>query len=393
MLKNFRDFIANNYKISGDSNYLYQVYTSFLQSTTSSEIVRYFNSFSCTFQNNILDVIKKFCEENELIFLIKDFHKNKKSIFGSGRISFSYEEEKNINIQDIFSIQYTLSYKENLFLFLHVNLQEETISFQVISKIEEKPIQDKIVSFLESFRKKDENRQQIYSLIQEKDGLVFSEIGDIHHSFLEENYITSIVKTFYFLQSELSKEFLQNKFVLLSGPPGTGKTHFVRALISALPNVAIINFDQSIASNFSSSQILSSLLKFKQENNFSSFLFLIEDADYLILSRSLDNMGALSSLLNASDGILGDIFNIRIIATTNAKRIDIEKALLRPGRLLKHVEFGLLSEEQANLILMRLAKEKNLELQSEQKFTESQSLADIYQKIYDMEIKKESITC
>lgn len=388
MFSEFSRFIADKSNIDSDINYHYQLYTTYLSSRFRSEINRYFDIFDFSVEKDFVALFEKFCVEQNYQILTKDLHKNKNR-FSSGGISFSFLEKNSTKFTKIVSVQYSISFKDEIFLFLDVSFQNELINFQIVYVKEfQTETAHKICSFLESFRKEKTAKQTIYSLILEKDELVFSELGGINHFFISENYTPEIANSFSFLQTELSKPNLQNKFALLSGPPGSGKTHFVRALISSLPNTAIINLDQSVASNFSSSQILSALLKFKQENDFSSILFLIEDADYLILTRSLDNMGPLSSLLNASDGILGDIFNLRILATTNAKKIEIEKALLRPGRLLKHVEFGLLSAQQANQILVRLADAKNIALNNFS-FCEPQSLASVYQKIYDLEISKQ----
>ncbi len=90
-------------------------------------------------------------------------------------------------------------------------------------------------------------------------------------------------------------------------------------------------------------------------------------------------MGPLSSLLNATDGLFGDLLDLRIIATTNAKKLDIDPALLRPGRLLKQLEFEKLSMEQSNQVLQRLCSEKSINSDSIKLFTKPQTLAEIYQ--------------
>ena len=53
----------------------------------------------------------------------------------------------------------------------------------------------------------------------------------------------------------------------------------------------------------------------------------MEDADATLATRQIDNVGRLSDLLNMSDGILGEMADLRIIATTNAKSTEIDEAV------------------------------------------------------------------
>ena len=83
-------------------------------------------------------------------------------------------------------------------------------------------------------------------------------------------------------------------------------------------------------------------------------ILFIEDGDGLLLQRQSDNMNLIASLLGLTDGFLGSLLDIRIFITTNAKRLDMDRALLRPGRLNKIIEVGLLSPERAGKIYSRL---------------------------------------
>jgi SpoVK/Ycf46/Vps4 family AAA+-type ATPase len=87
------------------------------------------------------------------------------------------------------------------------------------------------------------------------------------------------------------------------------------------------------------------------------------------------NMTVIGDLLNYADGIIGSIIDFRIIATTNAKEVEIEEALMRPGRLSKHVHIGYLSFEEANNIYIRLIDaDENAPRLDSGKYT----LADVY---------------
>ena len=78
----------------------------------------------------------------------------------------------------------------------------------------------------------------------------------------------------------------------------------------------------------------------------------------------------ISNILNLTDGILGDCLSIQVVATFNMKRENIDKALLRKGRLIAEHKFEKLSIDETNVLLKHLGKEQIV--------NESMSLADIY---------------
>jgi len=76
-------------------------------------------------------------------------------------------------------------------------------------------------------------------------------------------------------------------------------------------------------------------------------------------------------LLNLSDGLLGNVLNLHVIATINTDYENIDEALLRPGRLRSYYEFGKLNHVQA----MRLANHLDRKLpENDREYT----LGEIY---------------
>jgi ATP-dependent 26S proteasome regulatory subunit len=59
-------------------------------------------------------------------------------------------------------------------------------------------------------------------------------------------------------------------------------------------------------------------------------------------------------LLNLTDGLLGESLGIQIIATFNTDIRNIDKALLRKGRLSTIYEFKNLSIDRTNTLLQKL---------------------------------------
>jgi ATP-dependent 26S proteasome regulatory subunit len=136
--------------------------------------------------------------------------------------------------------------------------------------------------------------------------------------------------------------------VMFHGPPGTGKTNYIRRLLPIFTKnkkrVIIIpkNILEEVESPTFSTFMVSNF-------NNSKAVFIIEDAESIIAKR--DESGSrsqvISTLLNISDGILNDLYKIQVILTFNTDLQNIDEALLRKGRLIAKHEFGHLSKETA----------------------------------------------
>ena len=79
------------------------------------------------------------------------------------------------------------------------------------------------------------------------------------------------------------------------------------------------------------------------------------------------------------------MLDLRIIATTNAEKMEFDEALLRPGRLCRHVTVGEVSPAKAGEIYKRLT---GLEKTYTEKTTLARVYADAQGKIEDAEIEK-----
>jgi ATP-dependent 26S proteasome regulatory subunit len=74
------------------------------------------------------------------------------------------------------------------------------------------------------------------------------------------------------------------------------------------------------------------------------------------MTRGSDNQEEVSSILNLTDGMLGDFLGLQIICTINCRVSDIDQALLRPGRLIAHRKFERLNPAQAARLASQLGK-------------------------------------
>ena len=131
---------------------------------------------------------------------------------------------------------------------------------------------------------------------------------------------------------------------LLAGPPGTGKTSLIKAIVATISNkVFTINL-----ANISGDGCLSSTFRDANENNGEGITFIVlEDVDCVTASHSREGMTAdrpntevtLQGLLNVIDG-MASTENVVIFMTSN--HVDnLDPALIRPGRVDVHVVLDL----------------------------------------------------
>jgi len=151
--------------------------------------------------------------------------------------------------------------------------------------------------------------------------------------------------------------------VLLHGKPGTGKTSYIRYLVTKLKK-QLIFLPPNIASIITDPSLISSLI-----NNRNSVL-VIEDAENIIVSRDTHKGSPVSAILNITDGLLSDCLNIQIICSFNTDLSKIDNALMRKGRLIAKYEFKELEIEKAQRLSDKLGFKTEI--------TEPMTLTEIY---------------
>lgn len=142
--------------------------------------------------------------------------------------------------------------------------------------------------------------------------------------------------------------------MLFSGPCGTGKTTIIKKLIHDC-NKQFILLTANTLMNIDSTAFMTFLIK-----SGSKSILVLEDCDTLLRSRDLDGNSAISSLLNLSDGILGDSLSLKFICTYNTDESNIDKALLRKGRLKLKYIFNKLTADKVHKLRPELNKAMTL---------------------------------
>lgn len=217
---------------------------------------------------------------------------------------------------------------------------------------------------------------RVHVLVTTQDGPAFSSMGIGGEELIRDNYSDEVLRGYDRIVQDLTADLPAGRVAILNGKPGTGKTFLVRGLLSEVKDCIMVLVPASLIAQLAQPGMIPALVELHKENDGKAMIFIIEDADEVLAPRMGDNMSAVSAVLNLGDGILGKLLDIRIVATTNAHRADMDDAIMRPGRLSASVLVGPLPYEKALSVFLRLAPGESLE-------PGSYTLAEIYSKARD----------
>lgn len=142
----------------------------------------------------------------------------------------------------------------------------------------------------------------------------------------------------------------ESGLAVLHGCAGSGKTTFIKNMLSSMDKQFIL-VTNAIAAHMAEPEFIA----FMMENKDS--IFILEDCEQILMTREENRFGgAISNILNMSDGLMSDIFNIKFICTFNTDIENIDEALLRPGRCFVNYEFKPLKAEKASKLLESLGQ-------------------------------------
>lgn len=306
---------------------------------------------------NTQDVINFLLKKGEIVESVetKNYLKKKNS---------NDDDSNNVGVNDI-DKHYLFFYKDN---FIRVDISDDV---SLNSKVKEKcnlifyfPISKPCAEgdFLKFII--NSNAPSVYILNQEYGDYVFSKftVSLPSNIDLDLNYGKGFSNT-----SQKIIESINNNhsgLYMFHGPPGTGKSTYIKYLSTVLEK-DIIFFPTSLVGTLTDPNIINLLIR-KQ-----NCVLVLEDAEKAIVKReNTQDASLVSSLLNMTDGILGDVLKLNIIVTYNCQRTEIDEALLRRGRLKAEHSFKRLTKAQAKHLVDTLKLDVSVE--------DDMTIADIY---------------
>lgn len=162
---------------------------------------------------------------------------------------------------------------------------------------------------------------------------------DTHYN---DDFKDAYKKTLSFLNEQ------ESGLIVWHGEKGSGKTTAIRHLLTHTDKNYLL-VTNSIAAHMAEPEFIA----FMMENKDS--VFILEDCEQILMAREENRFGgAIANILNMSDGLMSDIFNIKFICTFNTDIANIDEALLRPGRCFVNYEFKALNKDKSTALLQSL---------------------------------------
>ena len=223
---------------------------------------------------------------------------------------------------------------------------------------------DKVIAEIKNFKKRrTRNKPEMSLLVYSKSGIEIKPL-EINRTKLNisDNYNEDFTEIHQTIMKRLARKN-DKGLVILHGKPGTGKTSYIRYLISILKK-NVIFLPPNMASAITNPDLIGVLI-----DNPNS-IFVIEDAENIVMDREKEGGSPVSALLNISDGLLADCLNIQVICSFNTDISKVDSALMRKGRLIAKYEFKELELTKTRQLSRKLGFETLL--------NEPMSLAAIY---------------
>jgi hypothetical protein len=108
----------------------------------------------------------------------------------------------------------------------------------------------------------------------------------------------------------------------------------------------------SLAGKLGDPDTLTAFLRSNRDR--TPMVVVIEDGDHLLVPREKGSLPVISTILQATDGLLGQLLNLRIVITTNSKNEEWDEAFMRKMRLSGCIKVNELHATTSNNIYKRL---------------------------------------
>jgi hypothetical protein len=186
----------------------------------------------------------------------------------------------------------------------------------------------------------------------------FSDGRSIECATVHERFADQLLPAAYpWLQGGLhtfTEQYLYSTapILIFYGPPGTGKTRLIRHILKAMSTQRNEPLRVAYTADVQSSGSDEFFVRFMTRGYDA---MVIEDADHLLAPRAHGNQG-LHRFLAVSDGLLNPEGRRLIFSTNLPSKLEIDEALVRPGRCFACVGASKLDQSQANTVVHALTE-------------------------------------
>lgn len=328
-----------------------------------------------------LFIKKTFSEQRTLIvnkfkITLNQSHKIKKEITDLGFTDIINVESF---IKDDVTTGKVLILRKDKIVFV-VFSGKEASTFEVFFYEEDRSLIQDILEKLKKYSlafKADKTKRSVYVLGKSGPGFTLKQLPKkVDNPFQPDHYSKSVNEKIDLIKKEFAKKEPCGRLTILTGVPGSGKTHLVKSILSEI-DMKYIFVPPTLIENINDPDFISTIIDnyeddfmgydkvtgepvYDEGDNKNCFVLVIEDADAALIDRfkfkESSSSKGISNILNLGDGIIGSLIDVRILATTNYKKEDLDPAILRNGRLLTCVECNYISYEQCKVIWSKKIK-------------------------------------
>lgn len=241
--------------------------------------------------------------------------------------------------------------KSNIFARIENNITESYILYGA----DNKEALGKFIAVLKQFYvAPEEEKNNLFLVAQDASGFKLNKwhIKEVEGFDIKKQYNDDFPENDGIIRDFIDEEN-RSGLLILHGPKGTGKTTYIRNLISSYPNKKFVFIPSGLITMLGEPSFGNFLL------SLSNSIIILEDCEGVIRSRkSTGSSSAVSLLLNMGDGLMSDDLGIKFICTFNDDFKNIDEALLRKGRLACMYEFKNLKSDKANALIKEVIDNK-----------------------------------